>query len=100
MSGILIDCLLVIGGEGSEIFKTLDEVRASAEFEIFREVEKDEEVIERITSAQREELEREIAELNAEAERTPMKHGNWRERCRFEGGKVRLYCGAEISPLG
>ena len=42
---------------------------ASAEFEIFREVKKDEEVIERITSAQREELEREIAGLNAEAER-------------------------------
>jgi hypothetical protein len=51
------------------MIETLDEVRASAEFEIFREVEKDEEVIERITSAQREELEREIAGLNAEAER-------------------------------
>jgi hypothetical protein len=51
LSGILIDWLLVIGGEGSEIFKTLDEVQASAEFEIFRKVEKDEEVIGRITAA-------------------------------------------------
>jgi hypothetical protein len=50
----------------------LDEVRASAEFEIFREVEKDEEVIGRIVAAQREELEREIAGLNAEAERIAM----------------------------
>ena len=41
------------------MIETLDEVRASAEFEIFREVEKDEEVIGRIVAAQREELERE-----------------------------------------
>ena len=53
-----------------EMIETLDEVRASAEFEIFREVEKDEEVIERTVATQRKELEREIAGLNAEAERT------------------------------
>ncbi len=50
----------------------LDEVRASAEFEIFREMEKNEEVIQRTVAAQREELEREIAGLNAEAERIAM----------------------------
>lgn len=40
---------------------------ASAEIEIFREVEQDDEVINRIAAAQREELEREIASLQAEA---------------------------------
>jgi hypothetical protein len=54
------------------MIETLDEVRASAGFEIFREVEKDEELIGRIVAAQREELEREIAGLNAEAERIAM----------------------------
>ena len=44
-----------------EMIETLDEVRASSEFEIFREVEKDEDVIGRIVAAQREEVEREIA---------------------------------------
>lgn len=39
---------------------------------ILREVEKDEEVIGRIVAAHREELEREIAGLNAEAERIAM----------------------------
>ncbi len=43
-------------------------MRASAEMEIFREVEQDEEVIGRIAAAQREELEQEIAGLQAEAE--------------------------------
>ena len=52
-----------------EMIETLDELRASAEFEIFREVKKDEQAIERTVAAQREELEREIAGLNAEAER-------------------------------
>jgi DNA-binding protein H-NS len=52
-----------------EMIETLDELRASAEMEIFREVEQDEEVIDRIAAAQREELEREIADLGAEAER-------------------------------
>jgi hypothetical protein len=37
--------------------------------EIFREVEQDEKVIDRIAAAQREELEQEIATLQAEAER-------------------------------
>ena len=54
------------------MIERLDEVRASAEFEIFQEVEKDEEVIGRIVAAQREELEREIAGLNAEAEKIAM----------------------------
>lgn len=57
----------VVSEEKSEISKTLNEVRTSVEFEIFREVEKDEEMIGRITAAQREELE--ITGLNAEAER-------------------------------
>ena len=52
-----------------EMIETLDELRVSAEMEIFREVEQDEAVIERITAAQREELEREIGGLQAEAER-------------------------------
>ena len=41
----------------------------SAEIEIFHEVEQDENVIDRIAAAQREELELEIATLQAEAER-------------------------------
>jgi len=40
-----------------------------AEMEIFREVEQDESVIERIAAAQREELEEEIAGLKVEAAR-------------------------------
>ena len=52
-----------------EMIESLDELRISAEMEIFREVEQDEEVIDRIAAAQREELEREIAGLEAEAER-------------------------------
>jgi hypothetical protein len=40
-----------------------------AEMEIFREVEQDEKVIDRIAAAQREELDQEIAGLKAEAER-------------------------------
>jgi DNA polymerase-3 subunit epsilon len=46
-----------------EMIETLDDLRASKEMEIFREVEQDESVIDRITAAQREELEREIAGL-------------------------------------
>ncbi len=46
------------------MIKTLDEVRASAEMEIFREVEQDDKVIDRIVSVQRE-----IAGLEDEAER-------------------------------
>jgi aspartate/glutamate racemase len=52
-----------------EMIETLDDLRASAEIEIFREVEQDESVIDRIAAAQREELEQEIADLQAEAER-------------------------------
>jgi DNA polymerase III epsilon subunit-like protein len=51
-----------------EIIETLAEVRASAEMEIYREVEKDEKVIDRIAAAQRTELEQEIVTLQAEAE--------------------------------
>jgi hypothetical protein len=50
-----------------EMIETLDELRASAEMEIFREVEQDEKVIDRIAAAQREELEEEIAALEKEA---------------------------------
>jgi tellurite resistance protein len=52
-----------------EMIESLDELRASAEMEIFREVERDEAVIDRIAAEQREELEREIAGLKEEAER-------------------------------
>jgi len=52
-----------------EMIESLDELRASAEFQIFREVEEDDRVIDRIVSAQREELAREIAGLEEEAER-------------------------------
>ena len=52
-----------------EMIETLDEVRASADYEVFRAAEEDESVIGRIVSTQREELEREIATLQAEAER-------------------------------
>jgi DNA polymerase-3 subunit epsilon len=50
-----------------EMIETLDELRASAEMEIYREVEQDEQVIDRIAAAQREELEQEIAALENEA---------------------------------
>jgi len=52
-----------------EMIETLDEVRASADYEVLRAAEEDEAVIVLIVSAQREELEREIAGLKAEAER-------------------------------
>ena len=52
-----------------EMIETLDDLRASAEMEILQEVEQDEKVIDRIAAAQREELEQEIATLQAEAER-------------------------------
>jgi hypothetical protein len=38
-----------------EMIETLDELRASAEMEIFREVEQDESVIDKVSTAQREE---------------------------------------------
>ena len=52
-----------------EMIETLEEVRASADYEVLRAAEDDESVIGRIVAAQREEVEREIAGLNAEAER-------------------------------
>lgn len=52
-----------------EMIETLDEVRASADYEVFRAEEEDESVIGRIVAAQREELEQEIATLQTEAER-------------------------------
>ena len=52
-----------------ELIETLDEVRASADYAIFRAVEQDAAVIEGIVEEQRGELEREIEELHAEAER-------------------------------
>ena len=52
-----------------EMIETVDELRASAEMEIFRETEQDENVTDRIAAAQREELEQEIADLQAEAVR-------------------------------
>jgi len=52
-----------------EIIETLDDLRTSPEMEIFQEVEQDEKVIDRIAATQRDELEQEIATLQAEAER-------------------------------
>jgi cell division protein FtsB len=51
------------------MIETLDELHSSAGMEIFRKVEQDEKVIDRTAAAQREELEQEIATLQAEAER-------------------------------
>ncbi len=51
------------------MIETLDELRTSAEMDIFRKVEQDEQVIDQIAAAQREELVQEIATLQAEAER-------------------------------
>jgi DNA polymerase III epsilon subunit-like protein len=50
-----------------KIIESLDTLRASPEMEIFHEVEQDESVIERVTAAQREELETEINGLQTEA---------------------------------
>jgi hypothetical protein len=50
-----------------EMIETLDEVRASADYEVFEAAEEDESVIGRIVAAQREEVEREIAGLEADA---------------------------------
>jgi hypothetical protein len=54
--------------------------------EIYREVEQDEKVIDRIAATQHDELEQEIAilQVEAEAERVRRKRGNWRAKCRFE----------------
>jgi len=53
-----------------ELIETLDNVRASADYVIFQAAEADESVIGQIVTAQQEELEREIAALKAEADRT------------------------------
>jgi hypothetical protein len=50
-----------------EMIETLDDLRASAEMEIFREIELDGKIIDQIAAAQREELEQEIAALEREA---------------------------------
>ncbi len=52
-----------------ELIETLDELRASPDYEVFLFAEKDAAVIDSIAAAQREELEKEIAGLKAEAER-------------------------------
>ena len=52
-----------------EMIATLDDLRASAEMEVFRAAEEDEGVIRSIVAGQRDELEQEIAGLKAEAER-------------------------------
>ncbi len=52
-----------------ELIENLDDVRASADHEVFEAAKEDESVIGRIVAAQREEVEREIAGLKAEAER-------------------------------
>jgi hypothetical protein len=52
-----------------EMIETLDDLRASAEMEVFRAAEEDEGVIGGIVAGQRDELEQEIAGLKAEAER-------------------------------
>jgi hypothetical protein len=52
-----------------EMIETLDELRASADYEVFCATEEDEWVLGRIVAGQREELEREIGELKVEAER-------------------------------
>ena len=49
------------------MIETLDDLRAGAEMEIFREVEQDESVIDRIVAAQGDGLAREIEELQSEA---------------------------------
>jgi archaellum component FlaC len=56
-----------------EMIEMLDEMRASAELEIFRAAQEDDSAIDGIVSAQREELEREIEELKAEAEKIAAK---------------------------
>ena len=52
-----------------EMIATLADLRASAEMEVFRAVEKDKGVIGSIVAGQRDELEQEIARLKAEEER-------------------------------
>ena len=58
-----------------ELIDTLDELRASPDYEIYQAVEKDAEVIGRIAEAQRAELEREIEALKAEAQKQAAEAG-------------------------
>ena len=51
-----------------ELIETLDELRASADYEVFQFAEQDAAVIDSIAAGQREELEQEIGDLQAEAE--------------------------------
>jgi DNA polymerase-3 subunit epsilon len=73
-----------------EMIETLDDLRASAEMEIFREVEQDEKVIDRITAAQREELEQEIAGLKAEADRVAEEARDLEEKSCTAAGCCRV----------
>ncbi len=52
-----------------EMIETLDDLRASADYQVFQAAEVDEAVIAQIVSAQREELEQEIEKLETEVER-------------------------------
>jgi len=52
-----------------EMLETLDDLRASGDYQVFQAAEKDETVIGQIVSAQREELEKEVGELETEAEK-------------------------------
>jgi cell division protein FtsB len=51
------------------MIETLDDLRASGDYQVFQAAENDEAVIGQIVSAQREELEQEIANLEAETEK-------------------------------
>ena len=51
------------------MIETLDELRASPDYELFQFAEKDAGVIDQVVEAQRVELEQEIGELETEAER-------------------------------
>jgi len=51
------------------MIETLDDLRASGDYQVFQAAENDETVIGQIVSAQREELEKEIVDLKSEAER-------------------------------
>ena len=53
-----------------EMIEALDDVRASADYQIFQAAEEDAAVIGQIVAAQQDELEQEIGELEAEAKRT------------------------------
>ena len=60
-----------------ELIETLDELRASADYAVFQFAEQDAAVIDSIAAAQREELERKIAGLKADA-RKAEKSWSWR----------------------